>query len=208
MSTISANCHSTSLHFPIKWLFVGSCVIAITFLPPGIHAQQKDSCLAGVFVTQDDFLQNRLSHQIDTKADGHKLDFSFPADLTLTLKIVTPDQTVKFAPGKIYGYAECGKVSRYFRGGKELNAQEDYYKIEEAVPGFVLYSSEFVSGNEIFYSTDLTSDIHRLRLSNLKRDFKDKPEFIAKAKKLKKRPEGLATRDENGFRIVRFFQGS
>jgi hypothetical protein len=191
---------------PRNLLSVGTCLMLMLFSAREIRAQERDSCLAGVFITQDDFINNRMSHQIDTKADGYKLDFSFPADLSMTLKVVTPDETIKFAPGKIYGYAECGQIFRFFHGGKELNAQEDYYKIEEAVPGLVIYSSEFVSGDEIFYSTDLTSDIHRLKLNNLEKDFNDRPAFIAEAKKLKKRPDGLATRDDNGFRIVKLFQ--
>jgi len=180
-----------------------TCLLSIC-LAHDLCAQEKDSCLAGVYITQDDFVNNRMSHKIDTKADGFKLDFSFPADL-LMLKIVKPEGTVKFAPGTIYGYAECGKIFRYFQGGKELNAQEDYYEIEEAVPGLVIYSSEFVSGDEIFYSIDLTADVHRLTLNNLERDFEDKPAFISEAKKLKKSPDGLATRDENGFRVVKVF---
>lgn len=200
---IFVNRHHITLR-PGHCLLVSTCLI-LMLSGLEIRAQEKDSCLAGVFITQDDFINNRMSHQIDTKEDGFKLDFSFPADLSMTLKIVTPDETIKFAPGKIYGYAECGKIFRFFHGGKELDAQEDYYKIEEAVPGLVIYSSEFVSGDEIFYSTDLTADIHRLRLSNLERDFEDRATFIAEAKKLKKRPDGLATRDENGFRIVKIF---
>ncbi|AYB30329.1 hypothetical protein D4L85_06880 [Chryseolinea soli] len=168
------------------------------------HAQKTDPCIAGVFITQDDFINDHLSYKINTAAKDYKLGFTFPADFTLTLKIVTPDSTFKFAPGSIYGFSECGRVYRFYPGGKELNAQEDFYKIEEA-GGLILYSSVFVSGDEIFYSTSLTSSIRRLTLRNLKEDFWNYPNFIAKIEKMKRR---LADRDENGFLIMDLYEES
>ena len=67
-----------------------------------------------------------------------------------------------------------------------MNAQEDFYKIEEA-GGLIIYSSVFVSGDEIFYSKSLTSSIRRLTLKNLKEDFGNHPDFISKVEKMKQR---------------------
>ena len=111
---------------------VGTCLVAVLLFILPAHSQKTDSCFAGVFITQDDFINNHLSYKINTAVKDHKLSFTFPADFTLTLKIMTPDTTFKFAPGTIYGFSECGSVYRYYPGGKELNAQEDFYKIEEA----------------------------------------------------------------------------
>jgi hypothetical protein len=185
-------------------LLVGSVLVAFSVFILPAHAQKTDSCFAGVFITQDDFINHRLSHKINTAVKDHKLGFTFPADFTLTLKIVTPDSTFKFAPGSIYGFSECGRVYRFYPGGKELNAQEDFYRIEEA-RGMIIYSSVFVSGDEIFYSTSLTSSIRRLTLRNLKEDFWNYPNFIAKVEKMKRR---LADRDENGFLVVKLFEES
>ena len=181
---------------------VGSGLVALFLFILPAHSQKIDSCFAGVFITQDDFVSNRLSHKINTTVKGNKLGFTFPADFTLTLKIVTPDTTFKFVPGTIYGFSECGHVYRFYPGGKELNAQEDFYKIEEA-GGLILYSSVFVSGEEIFYSTRLTSSIRRLTLRNLKEDFWNYPNFISKVEKMKRR---LADRDENGFLIMDLYE--
>ena len=181
-------------------------VPAFVFTGSNIQAQKTDSCFAGVYVTEEDFIQNRISNKINPAEKGYKLSFNFPADLTLTLKITTPDSTFKFSPGSIYGYNECGKIFRFFPGGKELNAHEDFYKIEEAEKGLVIYSSVFVSNGEIFYSMGLNSPIHRLILKNLERDFEDYPEFISRAKKLKGGPDGIPSRDENRFRIMKFYR--
>jgi hypothetical protein len=191
---------------PVKSLLreVASGLVAVLLFTLSAHSQKTDSCFAGVFITQDDFTNNHLSHKINTNDKDYKLTFTFPADLTLTLKIMTPDSTFKFAPGTIYGFSECRKLYRYYPGGKELNAQEDFYKIEEA-GGLIIYSSVFVSGDEIFYSTSPTSSIRRLTLRNLKEDFRNYPDFIAKAEKMKQR---LGDRDDNGFLIMHIYEES
>ena len=193
--------------FPAKLSYsffrrVACSLVAFFLLILPVHSQQTDSCLAGVFITEDDFVNNNLSYKINTADKDHKLGFTFPADFTLTLKIVTPDTTFKFPPGTIYGFSECGSIFRFYPGGKELNAQEDFYKIEEA-GGLIIYSSVFVSGDEIFYSPTLTSSIRRLTLENLKEDFGNYPDFIAEVEERKLR---LADRDESGFLIMDLYK--
>jgi hypothetical protein len=183
---------------------VGTCLVAVLLFILPAHSQIKEPCFAGVFITEDDFINNHLSYKINTALKDYKLSFNFPADFTLTLKVMTPDTTFKFAPGTIYGFSECGSVYRYYPGGKELNAQEDFYKIEDA-GGLIIYSSVFVSGDEIFYSTSLTSSIRRLTLRNLKEDFRNYPDFIAKVEKMKLR---IADRDDNGFIIMDIYEES
>jgi hypothetical protein len=145
-------------------------------------AQEKVCCYGGVYLDKADFIANRLSYKINKCVKGDNLRFAIPADLTLTLKIRTPDSVFRFKPGTIYGYYECGSIYRY-SPGTEWNGQEDYYKIEE-VKYLVIYSSVFISGAESFYSLDLTSPIHRLTVKNLENDFKDHPDFINAIKKL------------------------
>jgi len=206
---ISRDIHPAHSHCDF-FLQVASCFVVFILCILPAHAQQTDSCIAGVFLTQSDFLNDQLSHKINTAAKGYKLSFNFPADLTLTLKIKTPDSTFKFVPGSIYGYSECGHLYRFYAGGKEWNAQEDFYKLEEAsdtegADGLILYSSVFVSGDEIFYSRSLTSSIHRLTFKNLKDDFWDNPHFVDKVEKMKQR---LASRDENGFLVMHLYKES
>jgi hypothetical protein len=166
-----------------------------------VLAQNNDSCYTGVYLNKEDFLKNHLSYRINQANKHEKLLFTFPADLTLTLKIVKHDSVMKFKPGSIYGYFECGDVYRY-SPGTELNALEDYYKIED-VKGLILYSSLFLSGKETFYSLDLTSPIHRLTKINLEKDFKDYPQFIKAIKKPHKNFKGdLATRDNKGAFVI------
>ena len=168
---------------------VGSCLVAVLLFMLPAHSQKSDSCFAGVFITQDDFINNHLSYKINTAVKDHKLSFTFPADFTLTLKIVTPDTTFKFAPGTIYGFSECGSVYRYYPGGKELNAQEDFYKIEEA-GGLIIYSSVFVSGDEIFYSTSLNILHSPAYVKKFERGFLELSGFYCESRKIETATSG------------------
>ena len=188
-------------HFLSLAIRYAGMIIVLFFDTDEAYSQYKDSSYAGIYLTEKDFLDNRLSYKINTDVRGYKLNFPFPADFRLKLKITMPDTSFKFPRGSIYGYTQCGNLLRYFEGGAQLNAQEDFYKVEES-GSLIIYSSVFISWREIFYSTGPTSPIHRLTLQNLKKDFKDHPEFIAAAKKLKKQPDGLATRDKTGGLLI------
>lgn len=165
-------------------------------------SQNNCSCDAGVYLTKEDFIANRLSYKINTGIKGYAFKFPMPADWKLTIKITNPDTTLKFKPGTIYGYYYCGSVFRY-SPGVELYAPEDYYKIMEA-GGIVIYTSVFVSGDEPFYSINLTSPIHRLNLKNLEKDFNDQPAFVTAVKYFKKKEElkDIAKRDDRGDFII------
>ena len=179
----------------------GFFVITLILTTVAVFGQSKDSCYAGVYLTKADFVAKHLTHKINENIKGDKLKFTFPADLTFTIKIISPDSTIIFKPGTIFGYYECGEIFRY-SPGTEWNGQEDYYKIEES-KGLIIYSSAFISGAESFYSLNPTSPIHRLTMKNLEVDFKDHPDFIIALKKLNKDvDDGLATRNKDGSFIV------
>jgi hypothetical protein len=177
-------------------------IFLFVFSSAVIFSQKKDPCYAGVYLTEEDFVKNRLSHKIDKSAKGFDFGFPVPADLKLEIKITKPDTTLRFKPGSVYGYNECGKVFRYSAGG-ELLATEDYYRLEE-IKGLVIYTSAFNSGDEYFYSRSLSSKIHRLNLKNIEEDFKDQPAFVDAVKTLNKEGErgNLEKRDEKGDFII------
>ena len=182
-------------------------ILLFLFFTPRIYCQNKDSCSAGVYVTKEDLIRNRLSHKVDKGAKGFDFGFPTPADLRLEIKITKPDTTLRFKPGQIYGYQECGKVFRY-SPGNELLVSEDYYRIEE-IKGLVIYTSAFNSGNEYFYSLDLGSKIHRLSIKNIEEDFRNEPPFVESVKELNKKGErgNIEKRNEKGdFLINKLYQ--
>src|SRR5579872_3544258 len=104
----------------------------ILFIATLSHAvfAKEDTCVAGVYTTKDDLINNHLSHKINTGEAGYKLTFPPIADWKLEIKIVTPAETYKYPAGSVYGYYECGRAYRYSPGGR-LYAIEDFYRIEE-----------------------------------------------------------------------------
>ncbi len=154
---------------------------------------QKDTCIAGVYLTYEDLMNNHLTNKIDANIKGNKFGFILFKE---TIKISTPETKVKYAAGSIYGYSYCGIRFRYSPGG-ELYAPEDYYKINE-VGGIIIYSSVFWGGSEYFYSKDLSASIHRLNINNLTKDFGDNTEFMVAIKKLKSGADGLSAHDKKG----------
>jgi hypothetical protein len=177
-------------------------ILSIFFIDSLSGQDKKKPCIAGVYHTADDLQNNRLSHQINTMEKGDKFGFLFPADLRLTIRITKPDTTLEFKPGSVFGYGECGNRYRYYPGG-DLLAQEDFYRIEEQ-RGIIIYSSKFVSGDEMFYSRTINSPIHRLSLGNIEKDFADQPGFVDDVRCLNK--EGLrgdiAKKDKKGKFII------
>jgi hypothetical protein len=164
--------------------------------------QKDDTCHAGIYITKEDYLKNRLSHQVNTADKGYKFSFPPPADARLTIKIETPDTTLKFKEGTLFGFAACGSIFRYSAGG-ELYAPEDFYRVEES-KGLVIYRSAFTGGDEYFYSMNPTSQIHRLSIRNLEVDFKNQSQFINAVKELSKTGErgNIEKRDEKGRFII------
>jgi hypothetical protein len=62
---------------------VANGLVAVLLFTLPAYSQKTDSCFAGVFITQDDFINNHLSYKINTDVKDHKLSFTFPADLHL-----------------------------------------------------------------------------------------------------------------------------
>jgi hypothetical protein len=175
-------------------------LIAVCFLLTGgtMKSQDETGCVAGIYKTKEDLINDRISHKINTGKKGYKFGFVFPADLKLTIKHVSPDTTLEFPPGSVYGYYKCGKQHRYYPGG-DLLAQEDYYRIEEK-GGLIIYSSVMISGDEKFYSRGLDAPIRRLQLNNIEKDFANYPEFVEAVKRFsrEKLPIDVTRMDEKG----------
>lgn len=166
-----------------------------------VTAQKTDSCLAGVYLTYDDFKNNRLSYKVNTDRKGNSFGFI----LNKTIKIITPSDTVKLKMGSIYGFNDCSSIYRY-SPDVEFLSPEDYYKIEEIgneTNKLTIYTSVFYGWSEHFFSTGLNAPIHRLNIKHLEKDFGGIfPEFIKEAKKLNKDAEGLDARDEKGHFLI------
>ncbi len=167
-----------------------------------VFAQKNEPGYAGVYLTKENFINNRISYKINTGNKGYKLEFPPIADWALEIRSVTPDSVHKFKPGTVYGYYDNGKIYRYAPDDDQY-VPEDYYKIVDD-KGLIIYTSEFNGGSEHYYSVDLGSPIRRLNYKNLKEDFKTRPEFVSSIKRLNDRevPGDMAKLDDQGNFIV------
>ena len=64
---------------------VGNCLVGILLFILPAHAQKQklDSCFAGVFITQEDFINNHLSYKINTAVKDYRLVLLFRPTLHL-----------------------------------------------------------------------------------------------------------------------------
>lgn len=182
-------------------------LLVSVFIVENSFAQSKakpDSSTAGVYLTDDDFLKNKLSSKVNTDRGNNEFGFPFPAD-KMTIRISTPDTVLKFRRGTIYGYYDCGKVYRY-SPNVELLSPEDYYRVEEAGGdgSLTIYTSVFYGGAEHFFSTGLNMPIHRLSISHLEKDFGGLfSKFISDVQKMKLEHAGdIAAKDNKGNFII------
>ena len=184
-----------------------SCTLIPVLTTTNMRAQTKsktDTCYAGVYLTYNDFLKKHLSHKVNIKAKGNRLDFVFASK---TIKIVTPDTTLRFKPGSIYAFYDC-KYVYWYSPDVELYSPEDYYKIEEMGSEesgkLIIYKSVFNGGKEHFFSTGLNYPIHRLSIYHLEKDFNGLfPKFIEAVKKMMAENAGdIAVKDSTGHFLI------
>ena len=164
-------------------------------------AQSQDSCFVGVYLTKNNFTSNQVLNKINADKKGN----SYKLNSNGIIKIVINDTIIKYSADTIYAVNLCGAIYRY-SNKDELYAPQDFYKIED-IKGLILYTSMYWGGKEHFYSTTLTSQIHRLNINNLTTDFANNKEFLAAIKKLKNDyTNGLSSIDtENHFIINKIY---
>jgi len=183
-------------------------IILYSILLPINIFSQVDSCYAGVYISYDDYQNNKITYKVNLSYKKNNLEF---VPLSKTIKISTKDSCIRFKPGTIYGFYKCGSTYRY-SPNEELLSPEDYYRILEMSilesDKMIIYSSVFLGGIELFYSIGLSSKIHRLNVSNIEKDFdKKSPDFVVEAKKIASTINGFAKKDENGnYLIINFYE--
>lgn len=185
-------------------IILTTALLSVSIITDSYSQTKTNQCYSGVYITYYDYLQNRVSYKINTKVKENRIGFVVA---TKTIKIVTPDTTVKYRPGSIYGFYDCKAMFRY-SPDVELYSPEDYYKIEEMGSEesgkLVIYSSVFSGGNELFFSTGLNSPIHRLNISHLEKCFKELfPKFIEAVQNMKaQNHRDLSAKDSTGYFLI------
>lgn len=138
---------------------------------------QDNNCIgAGVYLTYDDFVINKLSNTINFNQQGSKFKFTYP-NWYPKVKIVTPDTTkywqrsvIKFKPGSIYGYYRYGRKYRYAES-KGIFSPYGYFEIFKEMKGLIVYKQytehHHRSDYHYYYSIDFKSAIKPMNKKNL-----------------------------------------
>lgn len=134
-----------------------------------VHAQQDSS---GVYMSDIDFQNRKLSYAINCKTQKHKIKlksfFSRPH-----IVVVHNDTAYTLAKNEIYGYKACGGTSYRF-------VDEKVYQILNPYEPIVLYRYFVYTRDakvEYFFSHGNHTVVQELTNANLKKAFPDNPKF-------------------------------
>jgi len=164
-----------------------------------VYGQNKKdtSKFAGVFLTVDDYKNNRLSYIVNKDSLNQKFKY---INAYTKIKIINADTTVKIKLGEIYGFNKYGKKYRYFEGNRNWKRpDESYYRIfyeDDLIHIYVEYYSDgtfvmpgpglipiiAVGGTTkkttFYYSKTFTSSFKRLSKKNISLDYPNNQEIL------------------------------
>lgn len=167
---------------------------ALQLIHVSIFSQDNQCIGAGVYLTYDGFVNNKLSNKVNFNQQGSKFKFAFPNWYPRsTIKIITSDTTkywqrssIKFKPGSVYGYYKYGKKYRYFETN-EIFSPRGYFEVIKAMKGLIVYkqytqhSQSHFNDYHYYYSIDFKSAVKPMNRKNLAADinnFSTKQKFM------------------------------
>lgn len=134
--------------------------VLITSLTASAQTSASTVKESGIYLTEQDFLNNTLSLFSKDDADNH-LDVVL-GDVTLTRN----GKTSKLKKGSFFGYYQDGVRYRYYRNGLRVFPSKAYYKILED-SGVVIYSRVATAYKRsprtwYYYSENVSSPVKKI----------------------------------------------
>ena len=155
-----------------------SSAIVMLAISSTANAQSKTSVTGGLYLTSNDFQQQKLTYQIDCSNAKDKIK---PNEFfgSSTGYVLTKGEKHEFNKKKVYGYRNCeNKNYRFYNGEAYLliDTASFYiyykYKSEENIKGKAL-----IKKDEYFFSKNANDDLQLLTIENLKNSFPDNHRF-------------------------------
>src|SRR5271154_7067171 len=156
----------------MKTLMVLSVMTILIVGAGTTNAQNKNAVTGGLYLTSNDFQQEKLTYEIDCSNANDKIK---PNEFfgSSTGYILSKGEKHEFNKKKVYGYRNCeNKTYRFYNG-------EAYLLIDTA--GFYMYyqyrPEEHIKGkglikkDEYFFSKNADGDLQLLTIENLKNSF-------------------------------------
>ena len=156
----------------MKTFMVLSAMALMSFIAGTANAQNKTAATGGLYLTADDFRQQKLSYEIDCGNGNDKIKTNefFGSS---TGYVLSKGEKHEFKKKNVYGYRSCqNKNYRFYNG-------EAYLLVDTA--GFYVYyqyrSEEIVKGKGLIkkdiylFSKTAGADLKPLTIENLKNAF-------------------------------------
>lgn len=157
----------------MKTCFLIWFVIAATLLRA--YAQDNRTEVSGVYLTEDDFKQDRLSEVagIDSR--------NYIVVALNKLKCYRNGQKMNFWLRDIYGYYQDGKKYRAFRRQTFFDRYACYQIIDES--GMMVYARKSAGHKRVgytfyYWSVETGSPVIRVTRRNVRKTFIDHPDFV------------------------------
>ncbi|HXU27086.1 MAG TPA: hypothetical protein VN698_07630 [Bacteroidia bacterium] len=153
-------------------------IYTLLLLPFFVFAQKKPAQIitSGVFITKEDFKNNRLTEETDCQNDKEtfkKHDFFSKAEFTVTHK----GKKKTYLKKDIYAYRDCENVVWRFYQNKEYEIMETNNIYIYAIRKLVV-NGETIERDPVYYfSKGPLGDIKKLSVPNLKLEFANNQTF-------------------------------
>jgi len=156
----------------MKTLMILSTVTLISVTTGSVNAQNKTTATSGLYLTADDFQQQKLSYEIDcgNKNDKIKTNGFFGSSIGYVL---SKGEKHEFNKKIVYGYRSCQNKNYRFYNGEEylLVVTAGFYiyyqyRLEENVKG-----KSLIKKDAYFFSKIPVGDLQLLTIDNLKNAF-------------------------------------
>jgi hypothetical protein len=149
-------------------------------IPRAVHAQSAKAVAAGVYLTDTDYINHKLSYATNCQSVKHPLrlhDFFYDAD---GLTVINDGKKRNFKKDEVYGFADCsGQSFRFYKNSA--------FRIADTGAIFIYVQEEYISryktNNQTVYhyyfSKTAGSEIISLTGDKLIAAYRDNDNFIA-----------------------------
>lgn len=125
---------------------------------------------SGVYITKDDFINNKLSQEADCQNDKEKFkkhDFFSKAQFT----IINKGKKITYLKKDIYAYRDCENTVFRFYNNQEYEIMETKAIYIYAKRKIVIVGEDIERDPVYYFSKGATGDIIELSVANLKQSF-------------------------------------
>jgi hypothetical protein len=162
----------------MKTLMVLSVITILIVSAGATNAQNKNAVTGGLYLTSNDFQQEKLTYEIDCTNANDKIK---PNEFfgSSTGYVLSKGEKHEFNKKKVYGYRNCqNKTYRFYNGEAYLLIDTAgfymyyQYRVEENINGKGL-----IKKDEYFFSKNADGNLQLLTIDNLKNAFPDNHNF-------------------------------